>query len=178
MLAVDRAENPLSFRHLQPPDRRSLFDRLELQGFVAGDDDRARNRWQIPCLPALLVVLDQFVNLFADDLPLIGFFARGDAPFEEIPVDFRRDRRSLFLAAANRLGALAITQDFKAHQLVDVVGGERGLVELNPELLHPDGGNVDHGGSLSPLFLSVSTAISNEVRQQNAQSYIVCAKVY
>ena len=54
--------------------------------------------------------------------------------------------RGAAAAAAHGLVALvAVAQDLEAHELVDVVGGQRGLVELHPELLHPDGGNVDHG---------------------------------
>jgi hypothetical protein len=40
---------------------------------------------------------------------------------------------------------VGVTEDLEAHELVDVLRGERGLVELHPELLHADGRNVDHG---------------------------------
>ena len=32
----------------------------------------------------------------------------------------------------------------RQYELVDVAGGQGGLVELHPELLHADSGNVDH----------------------------------
>ena len=74
------------------PTRASSLDRLERQLLVARDDDRAGNRRQIARLAALLVVLHELVDLAADDLALIGLFARRDAPLEQIPVDFRGRR--------------------------------------------------------------------------------------
>ena len=50
----------------------------------------------------------------------------------------------LLLAAPDRLTRLAVVQDLEADQLVDVAGGQRGLIELHAELLHPDGGDVNH----------------------------------
>jgi hypothetical protein len=87
MLAVDRAEDAFAFRDFQRADRRARFRRLELEGLVAGDDDRAGNRRQVARLPALFVVLDQLVDLPPDDLPLVGLFARRDPTFEQVPID-------------------------------------------------------------------------------------------
>jgi hypothetical protein len=47
---------------------------------------------QIARLAALLVVLHELLDLLADDVPLIGLFARRDAPLEQIPVDLRLRR--------------------------------------------------------------------------------------
>ena len=119
-------------------------DRLETQRLVARDDDRAGNRRQIARLAALLVVLHQLVDLLADDLALIGLLARADAPLEQVPVHLRSVRRRLLAPAADRLRLLAVTEHLEPDQLVDVAGGQGGLVELHPELLHPDGGDADH----------------------------------
>ena len=145
MLAVDRAQDAFALGHLQRAERRAALDRLELQRLVAGDDDGAGDRRQVARLPALLVVLDQLVDLAADDRALIGLLARGDAPLEQIPVDLRRRGRRLLAAAADRLRLFAVVEHLEPHELVDVVGRERCLVELHPELLHPDGGDADHG---------------------------------
>ena len=147
MLAVDGAEDPFALGHLQDADARVFVRRLERQLLVARDDHGARNRRQVARLAALLVVLHELVDLAADDLALIGLLARRDAPLEQIPVHFRgrRARHGLLLAAAHAgLRAVAVVQDFEPNQLVDIAGGQGGLVELHPELLHPDGGDVDH----------------------------------
>src|SRR5690348_5088694 len=81
MLSVNSPKNAFAFWHLETPDRRSGFDGFECQFFVARDNDGASDRWQIPRLTTLLVVLNQFVDLSPDDLPLIGLFARGDTAF-------------------------------------------------------------------------------------------------
>jgi len=95
---------------------------------------------------ALLVVLHQFVDLAPDDLTLIRLFTRRDTAFEQIPVHLRRRHAGTWLAAPHGgLGAVAVAKHLKADKLVDVAGGQGRLVELDPELLHPNGGNVDHG---------------------------------
>ena len=142
VLPVDGAQDAFALRHLQHAERRAALDGLELQRFVARDDDGAGNRRQIPRLAALLVVGDELVDLPADDRALVGLVARRDAALEEIPVDLRR-RGALLAAAADRLRLLAVVEDLEPHELVDVVGGEGCLVELHPELLHPDGGDAD-----------------------------------
>jgi hypothetical protein len=142
MLAVDGAKDPLALRDLQEAERRVGLDRLELQRFVTRDDDGAGDRRQVPGLAALLVVGDELVDLPPDDRALVGLFARGDAALQQIPVDLRR-RGVLLLAAADRLRLLSVVEDFESHELVDVVGRERCLVELHPELLHPNGGDAD-----------------------------------
>ena len=48
-----------------------------------------------------------------------------------------------------RLTRLAVVEDLEPHKLVDVSGGEGGLIELHPELLHTDGSDVDHGSCLT-----------------------------
>src|SRR5581483_11678883 len=48
------------------------------------------------------------------------------------------------LAAADPFRLVAVVQHFEADKLVDVVRGERGLIELDPELLHPNCRYVDH----------------------------------
>ena len=50
----------------------------------------------------------------------------------------------LLASAADPLRLLAVTEDFEAHELVDVLRGERGLVELHAELLHPDRCDANH----------------------------------
>ena len=90
VLAVDRAKDPLALRHLQPADDRARLDRLESELLVAGDDDGARNGRQVARLPALLVILHEFVDLSPDDLALVGLLARGDPALEQVPVHLRR----------------------------------------------------------------------------------------
>ena len=143
MLAVDRAQDAFALGHFQHADARVVVGRLERQLLVARDDDRARNRRQVARLAALLVVLHELVDLPADDLALVRLLARRDAALEQVPVDFR-GRAAALPAADRRLGLLAVAQHFEPHQLVDITGGQGGLVELDPELLHPDGGDVDH----------------------------------
>ena len=72
------------------PTDDARLDRLERQFLVARDDDGAGNRRQVPRLAALLVILNEFVNLSPDDLALVGLLARGDAALEQVPVDLRR----------------------------------------------------------------------------------------
>ena len=147
VLAVDGAQDALTLRHLQAAHRGPGLDGFERQLFVARDDDGARNRRQVSCLAALLVVLHQLVDLLADDVALVRLLARRDPAFEQVPVHLRR---RLFLASAHgRLPGLAVVQHLEAHKLVDVAGGERRLIELHPELLHTDGSDVDHGSCLT-----------------------------
>ena len=128
------------------PTRPSSPDAWNVELLVAADDHRARNRREIARLAALLVVLHQLVDLAADDLALIGLLARRDAALEQIPVHLRRRGAWPRLAAAHRrLRAVAVAEHLEADQLVDVAGGQGRLVELDPELLHADRGNVDHG---------------------------------
>ena len=82
VLAVDCAQDPFALRHLQHSQPPIVARRLERQFLVARDDHRARDRWEIPRLTALLVVLHELVDLAADDLALIRLFVRGDATFE------------------------------------------------------------------------------------------------
>ena len=56
VLPVDRAQDAFALRHLERAERRTALDRLELQRFIAGDDDRPGNRRQVAGLAALLVV--------------------------------------------------------------------------------------------------------------------------
>ena len=42
------------------------------------------------------------------------------------------------------LARFAVVQHLEANELVDVAGSQRGLVEVDPELLHPDRSHVDH----------------------------------
>ena len=142
MLPVDGAEDPFALRDLQHAERRAVFDGIELQRLVTRDDDGAGDRRQIPRLAALLVVRDELVDLLADDRALVGLLARRDAALEQIPVHLRR-RGGSSSAAAYRLRLFAVVEDLEPHELVDVVGGERCLVELHAELLHPDGGDAD-----------------------------------
>ena len=46
-----------------------------------------------------------------------------------------------------RVVLLAVRQHLEPHEFVDVDGRQGGLVELDSELLHADGGNIDHGGT-------------------------------
>ena len=126
------------------PTGRPRSAGLERQLLVARDDDGAGNRRQIARLAALLVVLHQLVDLPADDLALIRLLARRDAPLEQVPVHLRR-RRARRPPRTPAGGPVAVAEDLEPDELVDVTGGERSLVELHAELLHPDGGNVDHG---------------------------------
>ena len=143
VLAVDGAQNAFALRHLQRAHARFVFHRLECQLLVARDDHRAGNGRQIARLAALLVVLDELVNLAADDLALVRLFARGDAPLQQVPVDLGGGAAAL-AATDRRLGLLAVAQDLEAHELVDVTCGQGGLVELDSELLHLNRGDVDH----------------------------------
>src|SRR5450830_1792733 len=82
--------------------RGILVDGIEPQRLVARDDDRPRDGREIPRLAALLVILDELVDLPADDRPLIGLVARSDAALQEVPVDLRW-RAALLATAADRL---------------------------------------------------------------------------
>ena len=55
-----------------------------------------------------------------------------------------RRNRGATAIAHGRLPALAVVEHFEADQLVDVARGQRGLIELHAELLHANGGDVDH----------------------------------
>src|SRR5690606_6569115 len=93
-------------------------------------------------LAALFVVLDELVDLPADDLPLVGLLARGDSPLQQVPVDLRAGAA---LAAANRRVPLVpVAEHFETDELVDVPRSQRCLIELHAELLHADGRDVDH----------------------------------
>ena len=103
VLTVDGAQNAFALRHLQHADRCAFGRRFEAERLVARDDHRAGNRRQVARLAALLVVLDQLVDLAADDLPLVGLVAGGDAALEQIPVDLGRRRQAFSAAAPDRL---------------------------------------------------------------------------
>ena len=150
VLAVDRAKNSLALRNFQDANPAIVARCLEGELLVAADDDGARNRGQIARLPALLVVLDELVDLATDDLALVGLLARRNAPLEQVPVHLGRRGAWPRLAATDTRLRVAVIQDFEANELVDVAGGQRSLIELHPELLHPDSGNVDHRQTLGP----------------------------
>src|SRR5262249_23558147 len=108
MLPVNSAEDSFTLWNLEATHSRTRLDRLACQLLVAGDDHGARNGRQIVSLTALFVILDEFVDLSPDDLALIGFLARRDPAFEQIPVHFRRH---LLLPTANRrLPRFAVTK--------------------------------------------------------------------
>ena len=44
-----------------------------------------------------------------------------------------------------RVRLLGVTEDLEADELVDVLGRQRGLIELHAELLHSNRRDVDHG---------------------------------
>src|SRR5439155_10335247 len=124
-----RRQNPLAYRQLEDSDQRDAVSRLKRQVFVAGDDHRAGKRREVEGLTALLVILDEFVDFLADDLPLIGFVARRNPPLEEIPIDLRRRRPRLLSAATHRcLRRVAVAEDLEPYELVDVTGRQRSLV--------------------------------------------------
>src|SRR5262249_1939898 len=102
------------------PERRPVFDGLELQGLVTRDDDGAGNRRQVSRLAALLVVLNELVDLSTDDCPLVSLFARCDAPLEQIPVHLRWCR-DLLASAPDRLRLLAVIEHLEPDELVYVV---------------------------------------------------------
>src|SRR5688500_14744692 len=144
MLAVDGAQDAFALGHLQRADRGSGFDRFELERFIARDDHGARNGWQVARLTALLVVLNELVNFLADDLPLIRLLARGYPPLQQIPVHLRLNRRRFLPAAPDGLRLLTVAQNLEPHELVDIACRQRRLVELDSELLHPNGRDADH----------------------------------
>jgi hypothetical protein len=78
-------------------------------------------------------------------LPLVRLVTRSDTPLEQIPSDLRL-RWSLLAAADGWVRLLTVAQHLESHQLVNIIRGQRRLVELHPELLHPDGGYADHKG--------------------------------
>ena len=141
MLSVDGAEDAFALGDFQNAEGRVRRRRLELQRFIARDDHGAGNRRQIARLLALLVVGDELVDLLANDLALVGFFARRDAALKQIPMHLR-----LILRAAHTGGrpVVPIVQDLEAHELVDVPGGQGSLIELHAKLLHPKRGDADH----------------------------------
>ena len=122
MLAVDGSQDPLALRHLQLADRGTRLNRLERQLLIARDDDGAGNGGQVAGIAALLVVLDQFVNLSPDDLALVGLLARGDALLEQVPVHL--GGHFLLGAAHGRMPGFAVVQHLEANQLVDVAGSQ------------------------------------------------------
>ena len=174
VLPVDRAEDPFALRHLQHADPGPFARRLEAKRLVARDDHRAGNRRQIARLAALLVVLNQLVDLAADDLPLVGLVVGGDAALEQIPVDLGRRRQAFPAPAPDRLPALAIAEDLEANELVDVAGTERCLVELDAELLHADRGDADHGDSVAVRLRQKLSGLAGAGRGRRAADLILC----
>jgi hypothetical protein len=87
VLAVDGPQDAFSLRNLEPPDRSTRLHGVEGQLLVGRNDHSTGNRRQVTCLAALFVVLDQFLDLLPDDLPLIRLLARGNPTFEQVPVD-------------------------------------------------------------------------------------------
>src|SRR5262245_6602415 len=144
VLAIDGAQDALTRRHLQRADCPVFDDGVEPQALVARDDHRSRDGREVACLPALLVVLDELFDLSADDLALVRLFVGGDAALEEVPVDLGRGAPAP--AAHWLVSLIAVAQDLETHELVDVVGSQGGLIELHAELVHADGGDVEHGG--------------------------------
>ena len=142
MLPVDGTKNTFALRHFQRAEVRVALDRRKRELFIAGNNHGARNRRQVARLPALLVVLNQLIDFPANDLPLIGFLVRRDATLQQIPIHLRR--RAAAPAALHGLRLLAVAQHFEPYQLFDITRGQGRLIELHPELLHSDRGNVDH----------------------------------
>jgi hypothetical protein len=58
--------------------------------------------------------LDQFVDLFADDLPLVGLFAGRNAAFEQVPVHLRRGRGRLLAPTPDRLSLFTVAEDLES----------------------------------------------------------------
>ena len=141
VLTVDRAQDAFALGHLQPAKHAAGFDWVECQLLVGRDDHGAGNRRQIACLPALLVVLHELVDLLPDDLALIGLVTRRDPPFEQVPIDLGLWR---LLAATHTAGLVDVAEDLESNEFVDVAGGKGGLIELHAELLHPNSGDTDH----------------------------------
>src|SRR5262245_44778160 len=159
VLVVDGAQNPLALRHLECADAWVVVRCRKRQLFVAADDDGARNGRQVAGLPALFVVLDELVDLLANDLPLIGLLARRDAALEQIPVDFRWQRTWTGPAAAYAVGTVCVIQHLEPDKLVDITGSQGRLVELDAELLHADRSHVDHGITFAPAGHRPATAV-------------------
>ncbi len=122
VLTVDGAQDSFTFRNPQRADGGPVAQGLEAKALVARDDDRAGDRGQVARLATLLVILDELIDLAADDVPLVGLVARGDAPFEQVPVDFRPGAPAT--AAHRRVRLVGVAQDLEAHELVDVLGGQ------------------------------------------------------
>jgi hypothetical protein len=146
VLAVQDAKDPVLLGDLQQAEIVLTRHRGEGEALLGGDDDGAGNGGQRSRLLAVAVVADQLVDLATDHRALIGRLALADALFEHFPVH------------AGAVGALGlrgggvlagIAEDLELHQAVDVLGGERRLEELDPELFHPMRGNRDH----SPSYL-------------------------
>jgi hypothetical protein len=71
----------------------------------------------------LFVVLNELIDLPANDLSLVGLLTRGNPPFEEIPVDFGNGGPGPLLDTPNRrLGRVAITEHLEPDKFVDVTG--------------------------------------------------------
>jgi hypothetical protein len=146
MLTVDGAQDPLPLRNLESANPRILAGGLEPERFIARDDHRSGNGREIPGLAALFVVLNELVDLPADDLALIGLVVGRNAALEQVPVHLRRRRHALPASPADRLRPFSVTQHFETDELVDVACAEGSLVELHAELLHADRGDADHSG--------------------------------
>src|SRR5215510_3191552 len=86
VLAIDGAKYSFTFRNFEAADSCTVLNGFERQLLVTRDDDSTGYGRQVVRLAALLVVLNQFVDLSPDDLALIGLLARRDATLEEIPV--------------------------------------------------------------------------------------------
>ena len=124
MLTVDGAQDPFALGHLQHANPGVLAGGLEPERFIAGNDHGSRDGRQIPGLPALLVVLNELVDLPADDLTLIGLVVGRNAALEQVPVHLRRRRHALPASPADRLCPFPVAQDFETDQLVDVACAE------------------------------------------------------
>ena len=62
-------------------------------------------------------------------------------------------------AADRWLALLAVAEHLEANQLIDIMRGQRCLIELHAELFHANRSDGDHGGGVSP-----NAPDNNEVR--------------
>src|SRR5205814_3775753 len=83
-------------------------------------------------------------------------FVGCDPPLEEIPVDFRgRCARDDFLFTAANRGTFGVTENFEPDELIDVAGGQGGLVKLHAKLLHANRGEDRKSTRLNSSHLGI-----------------------
>ena len=80
MLPVDRPQDAPALGHLEVTEIGLGVERRETERLVTRDDDCAWNRRQVVRLATLPVVLNQFVDLTTNDVPLIGLLVGREAP--------------------------------------------------------------------------------------------------